>query len=319
MNKQQKLIIIFSVLAIIIIATGAIFGRLRTKTPIQVNHPIDNPEYSQANIGTITYIGPQITIPQTLAVYKNTSSDISSFASQIASKFNIPLKSEQEKIWYNPTTNQAVFIDPYKGVIEYSLFTTTNQEETVNIQDQTSAQEIALEFLRSLGFSQNLNPDPLNINYYKDSFEFKETTPIDATIIEIVFEQAIDGVPVATETFTNTNISVWVENNTVIKSVFPPLITPTTHTQKPKLITFTQAVSVLENKQAKLISVNNIFGKTIENINLEDISISSAQVQYRLSEKTNLIYPYIEFSGSGRNTITQETVNVVFIVPLVNE
>lgn len=318
MNKYQKLIIVFSILAVILLAVGLIFNRLRTPSLRQIQHPIDNPEYQQTKIGTINYTGSGIDIPKTLPIYQNTSDNLNNQAAQIANNLNIPLESQEELVWFNSSTNQTVFVNPLQGTIEYSVFTKT-PEELSNIQNTDQAESVAKDFLQLLGYSQNTSSNPIDTNYYKNGFELEETTPINANIIELVFRQEIDQIPVATETFSNTNISIWVENDSVVKAVFPPIVTPTIHKQDNKTINFNTAVNVLERKQGKLIRVANNFGKTIENINLDDTSVSLAQLQFRLSEETNLIYPYIEFSGSGVNTTTQEAVDVVFIVPLTNE
>lgn len=316
MAKKLKLLLVVLLIILLLVVGFFLFSTRRTKiTDLSFSNPIESPYYTGSEAGLIDYTGTLIKPPQTLNIYKNETQRLEIFARDTALKLNLKQSDFSNKVWLSPDGKRSLSLSTFNNTVQYSL----------NLLDKTGikpSQDVAIkqtkEFLASLGLEKNISDQPKVVNFYK-GIELVETKPEEAEVIEMFFEQRLDDLLVFTDRYTFSDITVFIgDNNSVIKAVFPPRIDPTPKTSGLKSLDFELVVRLVEEKKGNIIEIaTESRGRLVEKVNLGDINLTTATLEYRLSLKDNLIYPYYRFEGTSRIKETGEKASVTIIIPAI--
>lgn len=319
MQTKFKILIFLGIVLVAGLAAIFLFKKQqpRVSLPGQVKNPIQNSGFAKTEIGDIKYVGPGVSVPKTLSIYKNNGITLENLGKELAQRFNFSQSAFSKNVWISQDQKEALTVDSFNNRVEYSKDQagSLGKEPKPNLND---SKKRAFDFLSSLGLTKTISPEPETVNYFK-GVEYLPASREDAQIIEMSFKQTLGGYPLSTEIFSLSDIVVTTgTDNKVVKAIFPPRFVPALQSNEVATISFAEGVAILEAKKGSLVEVRSeTEGKLITVTSLSNVSLSSAILEYRLSTKDNLFYPYFRFKGVAQMPENKE-VSVIFLVPAVN-
>lgn len=318
MKSKTKLVIIFFVVLALGLILYLFLGRRQKPTvPQTVFSPIENPTFSQNEVGSIKYIGAKIDPPSMMGIYGNEGATLKDMANAISQQLGLNQSKFSDAVWISQDGKKSLSVDTFNNLIQYS-------EEASAIRGKGTKPTLnesttrALEFLNSIGIGSNVSALPRQV-YYLAGEELKEIKPQDAEVLEMQFEQKLEGFPLSVDIYTFSDITIFTSSeNQVIKAIFPPKLAPKNKLKELNTITFTQAVAFVENNKGQIIEIKTREGRSVKAIALADLNLKSATLEYRLYQKENKFYPYYRFEGEGLIKETSEVAFVTIILPAIN-
>ncbi|MBI2309549.1 hypothetical protein HYU89_01500 [Candidatus Collierbacteria bacterium] len=268
-------------------------------------------------VRSITYTGQQLILPKTMVVYRNTASELSlmNLVKRIATSRNLPPSPNSSTLWVSGETGEYVHLDQAHGVVTYGQ---NLPPEDAPAPQTDRARQLAQQWVKDT-LSLTVRPDEKNIKYFAVSGS--QLVPVDpgsAEVIEIPLNLTIGQYPVMIGNAAIPVATVSVgRNHTINRAILKPFaLTPMSASELPT-IDLSTIVKNLTDK-AEIISIMPEAPIDTNAHPPTEITLTEVQIQYRLDPNTNLIYPYVAFTGTAKLQGESVTADVNVISPVVN-
>lgn len=306
------ILILLLVVAVILQLLTPVKKPVVTPTPSPISAPLPSTYPSIPEGVTIekNFTQPSIPLTLTTAIATTRAFPIEQFKSQTG-----VIKEISSVVWSNLDGKDFLTYDKYAKTYEYSSPKTKFLSSPIVLKDALSK---ANEFFQSYGLT-NLTPLLDTLQYYSESAtdsEFSVSTEKNATIVNIPFAPTFSGFFIYADNHLAWSAEVFVTNNgEIIKAKIPALVFSFAASKQVNTLTTTQALESVTT--ATIIDIDDP-ALTKEPVqNLSKISITKAEVEYRLNTTSNSAAPYYRFSGIGTKKDGTQ-LNIQFILPASN-
>jgi hypothetical protein len=188
------------------------------------------------------------------------------------------------------------------------------------IQESQSAIRSATTFVQATFPNLSLVAQLENIIYFQGLEELEETTPAQASAVQVSFTYFEEGVPVYLEHEKTATITVIINSfYEVQKVVFQPhFINIVPSKQKINLIDLGTALeNINQRNEASIISAFETEAGLFSLEQVKSGTLTSATLEYRGDLENNFAYPFYRFSGELTNQAGQ-TIQAEIITPAIS-
>ncbi|MEX2028279.1 MAG: hypothetical protein WD988_02155 [Candidatus Curtissbacteria bacterium] len=317
----------FILISLVLLAffSALIIIRLYPKTDqtITADLPQNSMVPQQTSQTNITFTGNEVTVPQRMAPLSLESSPVSQEAAQqLASGagFLAPAEiiqaPENETILLWRNDNKSLVIKISTQILQYEQEENTQSTQTVAPE---AAQTSTLKFLTNIGRSQNLSVPGVSYLETLEENEQKTSSP-DSKYVVLTFKYLIDSLPVIFNNSNDTYIESIVDGGGVLKKLQVEFLSniTTTPNSPQKTKTFAQVLEEVRAGRGTYLSSIGEEPRYFSDIlpQIDSLELASAELEYYLDKKNNILVPVIAFKGRALLNNNREE-NVFIVVPVL--
>ena len=328
LTRNKKLLL--GLIALVIISTVYLMSSVRKSPPpasLQSGIESTNPEVRNTAYQKIS-LADEVgfpSVPQTLPVFSQNKASFNLFgqSQKLARYFDLLPVSGRSGFWLSKDKKSALFIDSPNQILTFQVDSFQSPESYTGKAAPTAetAAKSAQDFVNSFENWKDFKTDINELVFFKEEgAELIETNIHEASVISVSFSQSVNDIPVRIGDQTEPPLVVSVgQKNQIIKIVAHPQIIDLSSPKEYSTISQKEAMSLLDQKQGKIIQ---LAGKALVESStilkeVSQITILSVGLEYRLDTKANLLVPYYNLMGSFFFGSSSVPSTVILVLPAV--
>lgn len=300
-------------LAVLLLAMITII-RGRRAPSVAVPPPGITGQVPNQAVRSITYTGEPLTLPDKMTIYRNNASDLKllDLVKRIAAQRSLTPSPHSQTLWVSAAGSEYVHLDQARSVVTYGR---DLPPADASAPEAARAQKVAQQWVKDT-LSLTTKADEANLKHFTLSgSELVATTTGKAEIIEIPLNLTIGNYPVVIGNAAIPVATVSVgRNHTITRAILKPFALAPVPVTEVTTIDFATIVANLKD-QGEIVSI--MPREPVDTVAHPptEITLTEAQIQYRLDPLTQLVYPYIVFTGTTKLESESAIAAVTVIAP----
>jgi hypothetical protein len=302
-KKKNRFFVYLICGAIVVLVVSAVF-RLLTPQQIAVQQTATftrNFDGSTTTFANIQFSGKVPDLPRqaSVGITQSSTTTAQQVVDQLTSAYHLKATSQPPTTWVGSdyALNQNKLNNLYYLVRNSAANVPSNQ--TVQVAQTT---QIAQNFLQQNFPKINLQPIQSQMKYYDAGLEPTEIDPSKAKIVSIPFAYVIDGLPVLYQNQGEFPFQILVTaDNQIQKVVFYSHFVQISTVGQKNLLSVNQALEHIRRNNAVVVSAVKNSSAPVDFTTITSANFSSVNLEYRIDEQTQVVYPFFHFSGTAVN------------------
>ena len=305
-NRYLKPVIIFLVALILLLLGISALRRSQPEPTLKLP-----PKPPTTTLNQIKYSGDPLVLPPTLKTYTTQTISVDALAQNLVSALNLSLKPDFNSLWVSPDDTVDLTIDTNLAYLQL------NKKISISPPDQPIDPNLAIkaakQYLTDLGLTTQTDLISFTPAFYTDDFEPKPVDQSVADLVKIDLRPKIDDYPIITGQNTTTDAFIFIDKAYNWRKIIVSQSLTTLESRQETTLNINQAIENIKQNNYFLVDQFNQKSASIKSSDLQNVSLTNVDLEYRLSPQNQTLTPYYHFYGTGLDQPTN-TVSVIELI-----
>lgn len=312
---KKRLIILFVSSIVMLLIISTILRVLTPQAPplqgVVQNEKKFEPVYSFKNI--------DISLPERMSVYtiQQRIPTLQEKATVLAQQLTLQPSQDLENYWFNEDKTQSLRFSLDGSKLIYSEFDLLSSPSAQKrIVNKSKAIQTAQSYLEIFGYKNNFSLSEAQ-PVFLDEAILKKTDIGNANYFLFEAKQRIEEYPLVSQTKTDPPFVILIHiDGKFYQARFYPQVSELKKIQSHSILDIEEIKNNIQQHKGIFIKTANLEHFIPDPTDLVQVTLTQAQLEYRINEQNGYVLPYIRFSGTGTDN-EENTFSIELITPAI--